>query len=99
LETINILKVDANNIRCVVEVVEVWTPWDVGFEVSWNDGAGLPGGIRSLGGWGERGGRGGSHSNMWLGLSGGLLEGLHWTGEMEPGWLDEKEDLPLGVLI
>jgi hypothetical protein len=30
-EAVNVLKVDANNVGRVVEVVEVWTPGDVGF--------------------------------------------------------------------
>jgi hypothetical protein len=102
LEAVNVLEVDADSVGCVVEVVEVWSPGDVGFKVSGNEGAGLPGGVgslRCLRGWGERGGRGGSHSNMWLGLSGGSPEGLNWTGETEPGWQDENGDLPSDVSV
>jgi hypothetical protein len=53
----------------------------------------LSGDFGSLGCWGERAGRGGLYSNMWIGLSGGAAVGLFWLEGRDLVRMEENGDL------
>ena len=63
-EPIDVLKINSDDVGCVLMIVKAGSPWLVRFEVSGSDGLRLSGSVRGLGGWGEHGGRSSLHSNM-----------------------------------